>query len=166
MEIANWTFVICGGMILLPTLYILFTSDIIRAAFAFVFVVLGLAGLYVLLQAELVAVVQILIYAGGIIVLLIFGVMLTKEISDQGVRTSHHQVLPAILIGLTGLSACVFFIYNSALKWEFVEVNYGVRTIGVKFLTEHLLAFELIAFVLLVVLIGAAYLAKKSKHSS
>ena len=156
-----------GLMVVVPVLYLLFTKNIIRAAFAFVISLLGLAATYVLLHAELMAVVQIMIYAGGVIVLLIFGIMLTKRGSDEGVFTQHRSVV-------LGSAVCtVFFLLltkwtlSSGLTWSNAEVSGmdQVRKVGVLFLTDHLIAFEVIAFLLLGALVGAAFLAKKSGNA-
>ena len=158
-----------GLMVVVPVLYLMFTKNIIRAAFAFVISLLGLAATYVLLHAELMAVVQIMIYAGGVIVLLIFGIMLTKRVSDEGVFTQHRSVV------LGGTVCAVFFLLltkwtlSSGLTWTNAEVSDmdQVRKIGVLFLTDHLIAFEVIAFLLLGALVGAAFLAKNQEtHDS
>lgn len=166
MEMSNILFVAFSLMTVLPVFYMLFTRNIIRAAFALVISFLGLAALYVLLHSELMAVVQILIYAGGIIVLLLFGIMLTKRGKEEGVYTAHRNLL------IAGVTSTALFLLLAKLIWEtkwFLgdEPNVGnqVKFIGTMFLTKHLIAFELIAFVLLVALVGAAYLAKKSTSS-
>ena len=163
MEIVDILFAFFGAMVVLPVIYMLITRNIIRAAFALVISLLGIAAIYVLLNAELMAVVQILIYAGGIIVLLIFGIMLTKRVSDEGVISEHRNVilgsaLAAILLGLI-----TWGIFQSGLVWE-GEPNTvdQVRAIGISFMTDYLLSFEVIAFLLLVALVGASYLAKRS----
>lgn len=155
-----------GAITVLPVVYMLFTKDIIRAAFALVLTLLGLAALFVLLHAEYMAVVQILIYAGGVIVLLIFGVMLTKRISDEGVFTGHRNVVLSVLVALVLLGVLVKLIAVSGLEWsgEAGAAGDQVKLLGQSFLTTHLVAFELVAFVLLVALVGAAFLAKKSNN--
>lgn len=154
-----------GLSVVLPVLYLIFTSNIIRAAFAFAISLLGLAAIYVLLQAELMAVVQILIYAGGVIVLLIFGVMLTRRIGGDGVFTRHRGVVLGVLVSFGFFVMLCRWILGSGLG--FAPETAGedqVRRIGVLFLTDHLIAFEVMAFLLLVALVGAAYLAKKSDN--
>lgn len=164
MEIADILFAFFGAMTVLPVIYLIFTKNIIRAAFALVISLLGLAALYVLLSAELMAVVQILIYAGGIIVLLVFGIMLTKRISEDGVFSGHRNTVLSGLIVTVILGMLSTLIFSSGLSWsdsEAMEVD-QVSAIGIMFLTDYLLSFEIIAFVLLVALVGSAYLAKKS----
>lgn len=166
MRISSILFAFFAGMTVLPVFYLLFTRNIIRAAFALVVSLLGLAALFVLQHSELMAVVQILIYAGGVIVLLLFGMMLTKRNNEEGVFTSHRNLL------ISGIASLALFLLLCQLivrtEWPFTEVVISgnqVRTIGVLLLTDHLVAFELVAFVLLVALVGAAYLAKKSADS-
>ncbi|MEQ8580593.1 MAG: NADH-quinone oxidoreductase subunit J [Marinoscillum sp.] len=167
MGISEVLTVFFGLMIVLPVLYLLFTNNIIRAAFAFVISLLGLAAVYVLLHAELMAVVQIMIYAGGVIVLLIFGIMLTKRVSEAGVFTQHRGVVLGGAVSTVFFLLLVKWILAAGLKWPNVEVSGQdqVRKIGILFLTDHLIAFEVIAFLLLVALVGAAFLAKKSGNA-
>ncbi len=166
MEISKLLFFAFAAMVMLPVVYLVFAKDIIRAAFAVVISLLGIAALFVLLHAEYMAVVQILIYAGGVIVLLIFGIMLTKRIGDEGVFTQHRGIFSGVLAFVAFLSILVWLIRSAGeeLTGETVTSGDQVKQIGVLFLTDYLLAFELIAFILLVALVGAAFLAKKSSN--
>ena len=160
-------FYVFGAMIVLPVLYLMYTKNLVRAAFALVVSLLGVAAFYVLLNAELMAVVQLLIYAGGVIVLLIFGIMLTKRISNEGVFTGTRAVIVGAILSLGLFVVLVRWLVDAKMQWKsekLLETD-QVSTIGVLFLTDHLLAFEVIAFLLLVALIGAAYFAKKSNPS-
>ncbi len=157
-------FYVFAAMTGLPLIYLVFTKNIIRAAFAFTVSLLGLAAIYVLLNADFMAAVQIMIYAGGIVVLLIFGVMLTKRTTTWGVFTEHHFVIPAILVVGAMMAFLVKAILDAGKSWQAGGVSALAQTkkIGVLYLTDHLIAFELIAFLLLVALVGAAFLAKKA----
>tara|TARA_Y100001949_G_scaffold86396_1_gene73078 strand:+ start:592 stop:1092 length:501 start_codon:yes stop_codon:yes gene_type:complete len=163
MEIVDILFAFFGAMVVLPVIYMLITRNIIRAAFALVISLLGIAAIYVLLNAELMAVVQILIYAGGIIVLLIFGIMLTKRVSDEGVVSEHRNVILGSALATILLGLITWGIFQSGLVWEGKPNTVDqVRAIGISFMTDYLLSFEVIAFLLLVALVGASYLAKRS----
>lgn len=159
-------FIFFAAMVVLPVLYLIFTSNIIRAAFALVISLLGVAAIFVLLNAEYMAVVQILIYAGGVIVLLIFGIMLTKRIEKDGVFTGHRGEVIGAGTAFALLILLANMVYTSGLVWNAQEPTSfdQVEKIGQLFLTDHLIAFELVAFVLLVALVGAAYLAKKANN--
>ena len=135
----------------------------VHAAYALGLALLGIAGVYVLLNAELLAVVQILLYAGGVVILLVFGVMMTNRLRGEKVLsgTRNH-----FLNGLIAISLFGFLVYLIA-QYDFStipasEVGNQVESIGISFLTEHIVAFELIAFILLVALVGASYFAKMS----
>lgn len=164
MQTSELLFLFFGLMVVLPVLYLIFTKNIIRAIFSVALTFLGIAALYVLLNAEYLAVVQILIYAGGMIVLLIFGVMLSKRVGDQGIFTGHRGVFAGALVFIFFLTLLFKLIYTSQNNWsrEPAGLPDQVKQIGVLFLTDHLIAFELVAFILLVALVGAAFLAKKS----
>ena len=124
---------------------------------------IGVAGVYVLLNAELLAVVQILLYAGGVVILLAFGIMMSNRMKEGQVLSGTKNRLLAAVISLSLFSLLVYLI--SSTTWSPAAQSMPeaqIEFIGVTFLTEHIVAFELIAFVLLVVLVGAAYLAKRS----
>ncbi|MFY0599251.1 MAG: NADH-quinone oxidoreductase subunit J [Cyclobacteriaceae bacterium] len=158
-------FYVFASMTCLPLVYLVFTKNIIIAAFAFTISLLGMAALYVLLNADFMAVVQILIYAGGIVVLLIFGVMLTKRTSKAGVFTSHHQLISGLLIFVGMIAFLISSIVKSNPVWNDTGVasQNQIKQVGILYLTDHLVAFELIAFLLLAALVAAAFLAKKSE---
>ena len=153
-------------MVVLPVIYLIVSNDVVRSAFAFVMVMLGLAAIYVLLNAELMAVVQILIYAGGVIVLMIFGIMLTKRGKEEGVFSEHRNILMASLVTLVSFGLLVKWIISAELLFTSYTgqgIN-QVNQVGVLFLTDHIVAFEVVAVLLLVTLVGAAFLAKKSSQ--
>lgn len=163
---ADFLFFAFAGMTCLPLVYLILTKNIVRAAFAFAISLLGIAGLYVLLSADFMASVQILIYAGGIVVLLIFGVMLSKRTEKAGVFTEHHQIWSGLIVFIGLIVFLITSIVKSNQVWpnlDIVDKN-QTKQVGVLYMTDHLVAFEMIAFLLLVTLVGAAFLAKKSKQ--
>jgi NADH-quinone oxidoreductase subunit J len=138
------------------------TNNVIHAAYALGLVLISLAGIYVLLNAELLAVVQILLYAGGVVILLIFGVMMTNRKSDEGLNVKSQHVFLASLLSISILFVFTYLFSGiSVEKQDEASVN-QIHEIGLAFLTDHIVAFELIAFILLVALVGASYLAKVS----
>ena len=150
-------------LVLAGLVTILVTKNVVHAAYALGLVLLGIAGVYVLLNAELLAVVQILLYAGGVVILLVFGVMMTTRLKgDKVLSESKNQAVAAIIsLALFAFLVWVFTTHSFELKLISGDTD-QIEQIGIAFLTEHLVAFELIAFVLLVALVGAAYLAKMS----
>lgn len=152
-----------GLMILLGVGIIVFSRSVIHAAYALGLALVGISGVYVLVGSELLAVVQILLYAGGVIILLVFGVMMTNRLRGDNILSESKNQVVGGLIALSVFSLMVFLISNFDFQQRSSSVSADqIKQIGVSFLTEHIVAFELIAFVLLVALVGAAYLAKMS----
>ena len=109
-----------------------------------------------------------MVYVGGILVLLIFGIMLTQKVVRQSEQEIHNKVevltsrgLAGFLIG-SGMFLFLGYIIIDArfkMQGEVINTNSTIRTIGVELMTSHLLPFEIAAILLLVALVGAAYLA-------
>ncbi len=158
-------FYLFAGLMLVGVGAMIVTKNIIHGAYALVVVLLSVAALYVLLNAEYLAVVQIFMYAGGVIVLLIFGIMLTNRSRGDAPKTGHRQVWLSAIIAVGFCAMLVYVTMLEPLTWN-VETATGdqTKTIGVLLITEHLLAFEMIALLPLAALVGAAFLAKKSSE--
>jgi NADH-quinone oxidoreductase subunit J len=142
---------------------VVFSRNIIYSAFSLLFTFFGVAGLYVLLSADFLAVTQLLIYVGGILVLLLFGVMLTNKLVSVDMQTGTLQTLPAsILFAMTAGCLCgVFVITDWNVLGGAPETATTAVTIGEMFLTTWLLPFEIASVVLLVALVGAAMTARR-----
>jgi NADH-quinone oxidoreductase subunit J len=83
---------------------VVLARSLIYSAFALLFTFVGVAGLYLLLGADFLAASQLLIYVGGILVLLLFGVMLTHKLYDLDLKSEVTQFLPAALVSATLLA--------------------------------------------------------------
>ncbi|WP_229236197.1 NADH-quinone oxidoreductase subunit J [Emticicia sp. TH156] len=152
--------------------YLLFTRNVLYAAFSLLVTLLGMAGLYVFAGADFLAVSQIMIYVGGILILMIFGIMLTNKTKDKQaadkvntILVSHHNRFWGVLVaGLLFLGFLkVIFTANFHLITRQTIQGTTVNKIGVELMTNYVLAFELIGLLLLATLVGAAYVAKKDK---
>lgn len=140
---------------------VVLTTNVVHSALALMGTLLGVASLFVLLNADFLGVVQLLVYVGGILVLTLFAVMLT---SRTDVRVSNRSVgrLPAALLSLAllGLLATA----AGQATWVTAGAEAPATTvygIGNAFLTEYLLPFEVASLVLLVALIGAVVVSRK-----
>jgi NADH-quinone oxidoreductase subunit J len=155
-------FYFLAGVTIVSAMGVAFSSNIVYSAFSLMGTLLGAAGLFVLLAADFVAVVQVLIYVGGILVLTLFAVMLTHRIADVRVSNRSLGRFPAlVVIGVIG-----FVMVRAAVRtaWHQVEVVVAEPTtygIGDGFLTEYILPFELASMVLLAALVGAVVLSRK-----
>ena len=148
-------------------LVVAFARSVIYAAFALLFTFLGVAGLYVLLQADFLAVAQVMVYVGGILILLLFGVMLTNRVTNAEMTTGTMQGLPATIIVGVLLGTLVLLVTRATWNVQPVLPNVqGTTTeIGERLLTTFVLPFELAGILLLVAIMGAAMIARKDDRS-
>tara|TARA_X000001036_G_C20665384_1_gene800539 strand:+ start:798 stop:1292 length:495 start_codon:yes stop_codon:yes gene_type:complete len=155
-----------GLLIFVSGLTLIFTKNLIYAVFLLASCLLSISGFYAIYNASFLAVIQILIYAGGNLILLAFGIMLTNRSPEGKVIVGHHLLFFGVSIILS-MALVVYALLDSPtiLAQEFYQTKGQVREIGKRFLTQYILAFELVAFLLLVVLVGASYLGKKSQHA-
>jgi NAD(P)H-quinone oxidoreductase subunit 6 len=140
-----------------------FSRNIIYSAWSLLFAFMGVAGIYVFLGADFPAMAQVLIYVGGILVLILFAIMLTKQIGEDPKLTNAHLALPvgAVLAVIT-IATLTYMAVMAPWKLEatpsYAPVSAGL---GVAFLTEWLLPFEVASVVLLAALIGSVIIARK-----
>lgn len=139
-----------------------FSRNIVHSAFSLLGTFGGVAALYVFLGADFVAAVQILIYVGGILVLILFAIMLTHQISDVQITNRTVGRIPGLI------AVAVFFTILlksiNETNWAKIKaVTHEPTTarIGELFLGDYLLPFQIAAVVLLVALIGAITLSRK-----
>jgi len=148
---------------------VVMSRNIVRGCMMFLASLVGVAGLYFLLHAEFLAATQLVIYVGGTLILIIFGVMLTSRSLATHDEPHGREVGAAVLIGLVlAVSLCW------AIGRRFADIRpasgtaegYPTVVLGQALTGDFLLPFELVSVVLLVVMIGAAYLAKGRLHES
>jgi NADH-quinone oxidoreductase subunit J len=148
---------VIGGVLLLNL------TKVIHMVVALVFTFVSIAGIYVLLSAEFVAVVQVMIYSGAITIIMLFGIMLTRHHSDdEEAKTGTWKKL-LLFLGVLGFGAAVYMgIYD--LHFEAVPNTLhenNTEQIGIALYSEYIIPFELTSVILLVALIGAIVLARK-----
>jgi len=139
-----------------------FSRNIIYSAFSLLGTFMGVAGIYIFLGADFVAAVQVLIYVGGILVLILFAVMLTHRITDVEVTNRAAGRIPALII--IGVLVYLLIATIKVTPWvRAKEVVYAATTATIEdlFLYTYLLPFELASLVLLGALIGAVVLSRK-----
>ncbi len=139
---------------------VVFANRLTHAVFALLFTFFGVAGLYVFLDADFLAAAQVLIYVGGILILLIFGVMLTNRIYDFRILSERVQLLPSIVAVAAAFGLLVAVILKT--RWPVHGSGETASTsaeIGRLLLTDYLLPFEVAGFLLLAALLGASMLA-------
>jgi NADH-quinone oxidoreductase subunit J len=137
---------------------------IVHAAFSLMATFFGVAGIYAILGSDFLAVTQVLVYVGGILVLIVFGVLLTDRVPDEYKVVKPRNWLPAVIasglvfVALAG--AAMSAKWPNLVKGQLPEATTTVETIGRSLLTDYLIPFEFASILLLVVLVGAARLAR------
>ncbi|MCX7050220.1 MAG: NADH-quinone oxidoreductase subunit J [Candidatus Sumerlaeota bacterium] len=155
----------CAVMSVGAALFAAFSTRIVRAAYSLFFTLLGLAGFYILLGADFLGIVQVVVYIGGILALILFGVLLTNRAPSEQLAESRKWTIVAAFaaIGLfLLLTACLLHV-----NWSLIAnpnppaIEPTTRPLGMALLGKYLLPFEFISITLLAALVGALYLARR-----
>lgn len=163
---ANLAFWLITAMVLVSACFAALSRDIIRAAYNLFFTLFGMAGYYVLLGSGFLAVTQVIIYVGGILVLIMFGILLTNR-SAEGERSEHGRQWLALATG----GAMLLLVLGPVIArapWMQGEVTTrpesSVLPLGQALLTTYLPALVVAGMTLLLCLIGAAYLVRREER--
>jgi len=165
MNLYDLIFYLFALLTIVSGFFVVSSKNIVHSAFNLIFTFFGVTGLYVLLGADFLAIVQIMVYIGGILVLLLFGVMLTHRVTNVEIKSGSVKVIPAV-IGV-GIFAAVLISLMLSSHWKDIPGSIPLTTIyglGKLLVTDYVLIFELLAILLLVAMIGAASIARREKE--
>ncbi|MFH1861803.1 MAG: NADH-quinone oxidoreductase subunit J [bacterium] len=156
-KLVFWLFV---AITIVSAVVVVFSKRIIYSAFALLFTFFAIAGLYLFLAADFIAASQLLIYVGGILTLIIFGVFLTAKIYQMDIPQQTHQRYLALLPVL-GIAVVLIYAFYTA-DWKIVETvtEPTTKNLGKLLLTTYLVPFEVASVLLLAALIGAMRLSR------
>ncbi len=171
MPIPQLLFYFFATLVVASALLVLFTRNVLYAAFMLIFTFLGIAAIYVLAGADFIAITQIVVYIGGILVLMIFGLMLTNRMAGKAVQTDSYNLFWGSLAGIGLLFILVLIIVSvdfEQLDWiqyasrqGVVSTSSTVQPIGQLLMSRYVLPFELAGVLLLIALIGAAFISRR-----
>ncbi|MBI5078529.1 NADH-quinone oxidoreductase subunit J [Candidatus Saganbacteria bacterium] len=157
----SFYFLFLAGVLLVSAVLVVTLRNIFHCALFLILALLSLALIYFRLGAPFVGVMQLVVYVGAIMILILFAIMLTSRLSHRLQRASNQQVIPAAL-------AVLFFLYFAltVLRRTSFPRNFGghfdpLLDLGKALLTAYLLPFEVISLILLVALVGAIVLARR-----
>ena len=160
-------FYVFSGLTAAGALGVVLSRNIVRTAVCLLFTLIGVAGLYFLLSAEFLAAVQLVVYAGGTLILIVFGVMLTSKSPFSRFEPKLGEIIVALSIGSILLVALIAGILRTHFASNAIDASaYPVDKLGQTLLGDYLVPFELSSVLLLVVMIGAAYLAKGRRRET
>ncbi|WP_050616580.1 NADH-quinone oxidoreductase subunit J [Bacillus testis] len=150
--------VVGGGLMMLAM------KKVVHMVLAAVFTFISIAGLYILLSAEFLAAVQILIYSGAITIMMLFGIMLTKQ-NDEEEKRRKKQGKWFALAGIAIFAAVVYMgIYDLDFGSEGAALHEdNTKQIGMELYSKYPIPFELASVLLLAALVGAVILAKREE---
>lgn len=162
-------FALLGAVAVAAALLVVGSSNLVHAALWLVVALGALAGCYLLLTAEFVAWVQVLIYVGAVVVLLLFGLMLTRApIGYSAELTSGNRWAAAAVAGGTG--GTLVTVISEAFRREYIALHDGVagasRGIGETIFRYWVLPFEILSVLLLAALVGAIVLSRRTSDEA
>jgi NAD(P)H-quinone oxidoreductase subunit 6 len=175
MAITQIIFYSFAALVLLSALFVVTMKDLVRSLFMFFVVLFGLAGLYIFALADFIAVTQVIIYVGGVLVLMLFAFLLSNKELLTNLQAQVKWVTPGSVAG--AVIAIVFFLILASailnadtdhVSWlsaspenHIKPADNTINGIGVSIMTRYLLPFEVVSIFLMMALIGAAHMARK-----
>jgi NADH-quinone oxidoreductase subunit J len=161
-------FALFAGMAIVSALFMLTRKTALGAAISLVVCFLAFAGLYVMLSAPFVAVMQVVVYAGAIMMLIVF-VIMTVDTEAEILRKERGTIIGAIIATIivgAGIAVYELALHTASLPERGVPVTGTVAKVGLRLFTRHALNFEMLSLLLLIALVGALVLAKRHTTKS
>lgn len=162
MEIA-FLYIFCL-ITVVSALGVLLLKNLLHAVLCFIITLIGVAVMFLYGQAEFLAVSQLMIYAGGILILIVFGLMLTSKIGSNQSNTNNSNLWSTVFLGLALFGFFAYKILKLDINIAPQHQATSIPRIGYLLLTEHLFTFEMITILLVISLIGAAIISKGLKN--
>lgn len=170
MNISSILFYAISALILGAGILAVTSVKIFRAAIWLLFSLVGIAALYFWMQVEFIAAIQIVVYVGGIVVLIIFSIFLTQNSGKEMVKPAIGKVIFSALAALLGTA----FVYNLIVHYEGFKYisakpfNSNVEVIGTQMLSTtsygFILPFEAVSMLLLAAMVGCIVIAMRPKN--
>jgi NAD(P)H-quinone oxidoreductase subunit 6 len=155
-------FYILAGMVVTSAAGVALAPNILYSAFALLGALAGVAGLYFYLSADFLGIAQLLIYIGGILVLILFAVLLTNRIGEMNIT----NLSTGLMVGAPAAVAVIGLLVKLALQTPYPTTEPvaapTVARLGDAFLKEYLMPFEFASLVLLMALVGAMVIARRA----
>ncbi len=161
-QLTTIVFYILAFCIIAGGIFTVTSRNLFHSAIFLVLTLFCVAGIFVMLNAYLLAVIQVLIYVGGVAMLVIFGVMLTSQLTDVRLRHVNEQVWPALIICGFFLALLIYGFWNAPFRISTAAGPADVsHELGRLLMTTYVLPFEVVSVMLLAALVGAVVIAKK-----
>lgn len=170
MNAGSLLFIICSLLCLAGAFIVVLAKNPIRAALGLLTTIVGIAGLFLRLNAQFLAAIQLLVYAGAVVILFVFVVMLlgpTASITDLGKKGSTlARLVSTTVIVMIGLGALSLFTGLEPHSFQTIGLDHGsVEAVGGLIFSEGLIPFELVTVLLIVAVVGAIAVARTTPSS-
>jgi len=166
MTASQIIFYILAAFILGTAILSVTTTKIFRSAIWLLFSLIGIAGLYFWLEVEFIAAVQIVVYVGGIVVLIIFSIFLTQQSGKEMPKPPMLRSIASVLAVLFGFALTYFLIYKNDFQAGDKSFDWSVSKIGNQMLATgengYALPFEVVSILLLAAMVGCIVIAIKA----
>ena len=164
MTMSHVVFIILSAVALIGAVGVVTMRNLFHAALFLVLSFVGVAGFYILLEAELLAMIQLLVYVGAISILIIFAVMLSRQLMSPDFKARNEQWLIA-LVAAVGLLVILGYILLQ-VSWPIAQAEAppnAIQQLGIALVSpdQFLLVFEVASVLLLVALVGAVIIARE-----
>ncbi len=166
-----------GALTLISALLVVSIQNLVRSIFLFFVTIFSLAAMFVFALADFIAVTQVVIYVGGVLVLMLFAFMLSNRELLNGLQSTQGGFKLNHFAGIMIAHGFLFLIVTAIINIDIPEVTWlkentiigqndnTIHQIGINTMTRYILPFEMISVFLMMALIGAAHLARKEKRS-
>jgi NADH:ubiquinone oxidoreductase subunit 6 (subunit J) len=164
MTVSQVVFIVLSAVALLGAVGVVLNRNLFRSALFLVLSFVGVAGFYILLGADLLAMIQLLVYVGAISILIVFAIMLSHRIMAPGFKARNEQWLMGLITAVVLFGVLVFVLLS--VQWPVVQADVpqnaisklGQALIGAD---QYVLPFEVASILLLVALVGAVVIARE-----
>lgn len=162
-EPVNWVFLAIGVAMLASAFRVVTSQNVVHAALFLVATLGGAAGMFLLLSAEFVALVVVLVYIGAVIVLFLFGIMITRAPTGLDVALDNERKLPAASIAVVLFAVMSYVSVTAFQSTPLAEVGTRTETaiLAEAFLGRFVVPFEVVGFILLAALVGGITIARR-----
>ena len=154
-------FAFLSALVVIPAILVVTVKSVFHSALWLIASLLGVAGVYAMLAADFVFAVQLLVYVGGIMVVLLFVILLSGKPSDWAGKQVNEKAWAAAIFSAFFVAALSSFLVNWAYSPVVVAPQVTTGRLGSLFLNEMLLPFEIISLILVAALVGAIYFSAK-----
>jgi NADH:ubiquinone oxidoreductase subunit 6 (subunit J) len=150
-----------AALLLASSLAVVLSKNLFHSVLYLALALVGTAGLFLTLDAEFLAAVQLLLYAGGVVTIVVFAIVVTERLVGDRITQTSRQLLSGVVVAATVLVGLLGFVLSVPLPTERPPlVPHLTKAIGEAVLTRFILPFELLAMLFLAALLGAIYFAR------